>query len=80
MNLEQPTLLTHIPENFQWLSGIGSGSWLEIKKEENNFRIESFSHDGELERSRCFREERNAFDVNHEYEFTCILHCKKCVI
>ena len=80
MNLEQSTLLAHIPGNFQWFSGIAAGSWLEIKKEENNFRIESFSHDGELECSRCFREEPNAFGVDHEHEFPCLSHCKKCAI
>ena len=80
MNLEQPTLLAHIPENSQWFSGIGAGSWLSIKKEENNFRIESFSSDGELECSRFFRAEPNAFDVNHKYEFTYISHCKEYTI
>ena len=80
MNLEESTLLAHIPENFQWFSGIGAVPWLEIKKEENNFRIESFSSDGELECSRIFTPQPNTFNINHEYKFTYISHCKECTI
>ena len=80
MNLEQLILLAHIPKNSQWVSRVGLGSWFSIKNEENNFRIERFSSDGELECSRFFRVEPNTFDVNHEYEFTYISHCKECTI
>ena len=70
----------NIEETAQLLKGIGASSWFTIKSEGNLYRIERFSPEGELECSRLFRAEPNTFQVNHEYEFTYISHCKECTI
>jgi hypothetical protein len=70
----------NIEETAQLLKGIGASSWFTIKSEGDLYRIERFSPEGELECSRLFRAEPNTFDVNHEYEFTYISHCKECTI
>ena len=70
----------NISEKAQLISGIGASSWFTILQENKAYRIERFSPDGELECSRLFRAEPNTFDINHEYEFTYISHCKECTI
>ena len=70
----------NIEETAQLLKGIGASSWFTIKSEGDLYRIEWFSPEGKLECSRLFRAEPNTFDVNHEYEFTYISHCKECTI
>jgi len=77
MNIAKPK---NIDLNAQLIKGIGASSWFVIKSEGNLYRIERFSPDGELECSRLFRAEPNTFDINHEYEFTYISHCKECTI
>ena len=64
----------------QLISGIGASSWFTIKLERDLYRIERFSPEGELECSRLFRAEPPTFDVNSEYKFTYISHCKECNI
>ena len=70
----------NIEETAQLLKGIGASSWFTIKSEGDLYRIERFSLEGGLECSRIFRAEPNTFDINHEYEFTYISHCKECTI
>ena len=70
----------NIEETDQLLKGIGASSWFTIISEGDLYRIERFSPEGELECSRLFRAEPNTFDINHEYEFTYISHCKECTI
>ena len=70
----------NIKETAQLIKGIGASSWFTIKLEGNLYKIERFSPEGELECSRLFRAEPNTFDINHEYEFTYISHCKECTI
>lgn len=70
----------NISEKAQLISGIGASSWFTIKPEGELYRIERFSPEGELECSRLFRVEPSAFDVNSEYKFTYISHCKECTI
>ena len=70
----------NIEETAQLLKGIGASSWFTIKSEGDLYKIERFSPDGELECSRLFMTEPNTFDINHEYEFTYISHCKECTI
>ena len=69
-----------IQETAQLIKGIGASSWFTIKSEGDFYRIERFSYEVELECSRLFRAEPNTFDINHEYEFTYISHCKECTI
>jgi len=70
----------NIEETAQLLKGIGASSWFIIKLEGNLYRIERSSLEGELECSGLFRVAPNTFDINHEYEFTYISHCKECTI
>ncbi len=70
----------NIEETAQLIKGIGASSWFAIKSEGDLYRIERFSPEGELECSRLFRAEPNIFNINHEYEFTYISHCKECTI
>ena len=70
----------NIQETAQLIKGIGASSWFVIKSEGDLYRIERFSPDGELECSRLFIAEPNTFNINHEYEFTYISHCKECTI
>ena len=70
----------NIQETAQLIKGIGASSWFTIKSEGDLYRIERFSPDGELECSRLFIAEPNTFNINHEYEFTYISHCKECTI
>ena len=70
----------NIKETAQLIKGIGASSWFTIKSEGNLYKIERFSPEGELECSRLFRAEPNIFNINHEYEFTYISHCKECTI
>ena len=70
----------NIQETAQLIKGIGASSWFTIKSEGDLYRIERFSPEGKLECSRIFMAEPNTFDINHEYEFTYISHCKECTI
>ena len=70
----------NIKETAQLIKGIGASSWFTIKPEGNLYRIERFSLEGELECSRLFKAELDTFDINHEYKFTYISHCKECTI
>ena len=69
-----------IEETAQLLKGIGASSWFTIKSEGGFYRIERYSTDGELECSRLFTSKPNTFQINQEYKFTYISHCKECTI
>jgi hypothetical protein len=70
----------NIEETAQLLKGIGASSWFAIKSEGDLYRIERYSIDGELECSRLFTAKPNTFQINQEYKFTYISHCKECAI
>jgi len=70
----------NISEKAQLIIGIGASSWFTIKQENEYFRIERFSPDGELECSRLFDATPSSFDINKPFEFTYLSHCKKCTI
>ncbi len=70
----------NISEKAQLISGIGASSWFTIKQENEYFRIERFSADGELECSRLFDVTPSSFDVKQPIEFTYLSHCKECTI
>jgi len=80
MNLEKPVLPINIPSDSQWLSGVGAGSWFFIIAEENQYRIKRFSPEGELECDRLFAVDSSDFDINTDYQFTYLSHCKECTI
>ena len=70
----------NISEKAQLIEGIGASSWFTIAVEKSLYRIERFSQEGELECSRLFKAEPNTFDINLEYKFTYLSHCKQCTI
>ncbi len=64
----------------QLIKGNGASSWFTIVEENELFRIERFSTDGELECSRLFAVTPSSFDVKQPFEFTYLSHCKQCTI
>ena len=68
----------NISEKAQLLKGLSS-SWFEITEEERVFRIKRYSEKGKLECDRIFTPD-GEFDINIDYEFTYISHCKECKI
>ena len=71
----------NIPEKAQWLSGkVGSGSWFFISDKKSKYRIQRFSPEGKLECDRIFTVDNVTFDLNIDYQFTFLSHCKECTI
>ena len=70
----------NISKKAQLIKGIGASSWFVINQEEELYRIERFSLEGELECSKLFRVCPKNFDVNSQYQFTYLSHCKQCTI
>jgi len=71
----------NIPEKSQWLSGtVGSGSWFFISAEKIHYRIQRFSPEGNLECDRIFTVDKSAFNIEIDYQFTFLSHCKECTI
>ncbi len=68
----------NISEKAQLLKGLSS-SWFEITEEERAFRIKRYSEKGKLECDRIFTSDTD-FDINKDYKFTYISHCKECNI
>lgn len=74
-----PKRVEPIPNNAQWLSGEGAGSWFCIQPTltPNTFTISRFSPDGKLECEGNFKYESNEnFNINQTYIFTHLSHCK----
>ena len=71
----------NIPEKAQWLSGsVGSGSWFFISAEKSHYCIQRFSPEGNLECDRIFTVDKSDFDIEIDYQFTFLSHCKECTI
>jgi len=79
-----PELPDSIPQNAQWLSGQGVGTWFYIEPTiiSNEYRIQRFTPEGVMDCNRIFKIEENnvGFDINQPYQFTHISHCSKCRI
>ena len=69
----------NISEKSQLLRGVGASSWFEITEEKNSYRIKRYSEKGKLECDRNFTANKN-FDINSDFKFTYISHCKECNI
>lgn len=82
--LQAPTIPAFIPDNSQWLSGQGTGTWFSIAptSQKDNYLIKRFSPEGNLECDRIFKIEQNdvMYDISEPYQFTHISHCSKCRI
>jgi len=76
-----PNRHINIPESAQWLSGsVGSGSWFFLSTKGNDYQIKRFSPEGILECDRFFTVDNKAFDINIDFQFTFLSHCKECTI
>ena len=80
MSLKPPIKNEKIPEDSQWLGGIGAGSWFHLSNQNDYYKIERFSEIGELECSKLFKVDNTSFDINSEYKFTYLSHCRLCTI
>lgn len=81
LTLEQPTKNDKIPENAQWLSGEGSGSWFSINQVLENFRISRYSPEGELECDGLFKVfDNNSFNINLPFQIDHLSHCQSVVV
>ena len=70
----------NIEEDAQLLKGIGASAWFHIAREEEKYRIKRYSEDGKIECSRIFFPDLDDFDIDSNYQFTYISHCKECRI
>lgn len=70
--LPKPEKAFSIPENAQWLSGEGAGSWYAITKENGLYMISRFDSDGKLEDKGNFNiiAQPTHFEINKPYQFT----------
>jgi hypothetical protein len=69
-----------VPKESQWISGVGAGSWFAIHKQEELYKIERFSIKGELECSGLFIVKPEGFNIENDFSFTYLSHCKSCTI
>ena len=70
----------NIEKNSQLLKGVGASSWFHISKEKDVYRIKRYTEEGIIECSRIFTPDMDDFDINSDYQFTYISHCKECRI
>ncbi len=77
-----PEKPSNVLDNAQWLSGQGAGVWFSIESTDNvnEFLIQRFSPNGQLDCKRIFVCEQDGFDTQQSYQFTHISHCAKCRI
>ena len=68
-----------LSEKAQLIKGLGASSWFTIEVENDKYRIKRFSTEGKLECSRLFTTQGD-FNINKEYKFTYLSHCKECTI
>jgi hypothetical protein len=74
-----PAFPNTIPKDSQWLGGQGTGSWFSIENHNTNYRIRRFSPSGILECDRIFTSSE-AINLEQQYKFTYVSHCKLCTI
>ncbi|MBC7125519.1 MAG: hypothetical protein H5T24_07795 [Bacteroidales bacterium] len=79
--LQEPTKPTIVPNEAQWISGIGAGSWFCIIQESENFRISRYSPEGVLECCGLFKiVNGESFDPKSPYRLDHLSHCQKVVV
>lgn len=79
--LPTPERSKSIPQNAQWLSGEGAGSWFNIHLDEGNYKIARYSPEGKLEcESEFAQNSQHNFDINQSYNFDYLSHCQRVVI
>lgn len=76
--LPQPVRHADIPENAQWLSGEGAGSWFNIKPDKGKYLISRYNQDGVLECEGKFELSKNSiFNKNLPFQFIHLSTCNK---
>jgi len=82
--IKAPIKPDHIPNETQWLSGQGGGTWFCVNETDkiNRYQIKRYAPNGDLDCDRIFEIEENGsvFDIQLLYEFVHISHCAKCRI
>jgi len=75
--LPQPQRNAKIPENAQWLSGEGAGSWFNLKYEEDSLKVTRYSPSGDIECSGFYRNisSYNIF-LTYNFRITYPSNCK----
>ncbi len=72
-----PKLPNNLPQTAQWLAGEGAGSWFSIQQAANNFEIIRYSPEGKIECKGLFNcENQSEFNIEKDYQFTHLSHCK----
>lgn len=76
--LKAPPRHPSIPENAQWLSGEGAGSWFCIRYNNPHYRITRFSPEGLKECQNLFvLTGPSIFDVQAPFQFVHLSHCNR---
>lgn len=77
--LSKPTRVKGIPQNAQWLSGEGAGSWFSILPTvDKKFEITRFSPEGKVECTGVFEtNSRQAFYPGQPFRINYLSHCGK---
>jgi len=76
--LKAPPRHPDIPENAQWLSGEGAGSWFHIESDGEMYVISRYSAEGEAECEGIFSTKAvRKFDIHARYQFVYFSHCRK---
>ena len=82
--LDAPQRHANIPENAQWLGGVGAGSWFCLSNDDKmgkfQYGIQRYAPTGEKECDGLFYLEDEFIDLNQPYQFTYLSHCEKCTI
>ena len=80
MSYSPPDRLNSIPQEAQWLGGIGAGSWFILIKDSNKYRIKRYSPKGILECEGIFNINDSSFNIKESYVFTYLSHCSLCTV
>lgn len=76
---EKPVRHPDIPQQAQWLGGIGEGRWFVLSLENNQFYISRYQQNGVHEYTiRCTPDTH--FEIDNQYAFTYDIHHKKHVL
>ena len=79
--LSAPAKPKQIPEDAQWLSGEGAGSWFNIEEQGMVYKITRYSPEGKTECESEFAiNKQHNFDINQPYQFDYLSHCQKVII
>lgn len=79
--LPQPTRHESIPQNAQWLSGEGAGSWFSIAQKDGAYFIKRQSPDGSIECSGLFKViNSGSFTLNEPFHFDYPSYCNQVTI